>query len=308
MSAASPRLSVVVPTYGAPALLAQTLRSLASQDYDAADVEIVVVDDGSPDFEPSGWGDLAAPIRLELRHFESNRGRAAARNAGIRLARGEIVVFLDGDMTVAPGFLRAHDGFHRGWVNAAAVGAIRWGDDVPDTSLTRYLASRGVARYTAGPVPFKCFVTGNSSVPRSRLVDIGLFDEGFSGYGGEDLDLGYRLHRTGTTVHFAPQALSVHHQARPLGDMCLAMRIYGRQSLPRLMERHPELAVLLRLDFLRLPRLHPRRLALRAALAHWIYAAVRCLAQWTTRRKTPPLVYDYLWWYERTRGYLESTR
>lgn len=303
---AAPRLSVVVPTYRAVGLLAATLRSLAVQAYSTNLAEIIVVDDGSPDFDRDHLEGIAARFPTQFLHFDHNQGRAAARNAGIRMARGDVIVFLDGDMTVEHGFLQVHDAFHRFVPHAAAVGSIRWGDSVPDTALTRYLSSRGVARYRPGPVPYKCFVTGNSSVPRRVLLDVGLFDEALTAYGGEDLELGCRLHRHGLGVHFVPAAASWHHQCRSLSAMCEAMGDYGSRSIPRLVERHPELATVLRVDFLRLPRLHPRRLLLRAALWRQAYAAARRFAEWGQTRLVPDIVFDYLWWHERTSAFLAS--
>lgn len=304
--APAPRLSVIVPTYRAGDLLAATLRSLAAQVYPSDRAEIIVVDDGSPDFDLDGLGEIPARFDTRFLHFGHNQGRSAARNAGIRMARGEVIVFLDGDMTVEYGFLQAHDAFHRGFCHAVAVGSIRWSDSVPDSALTRYLASRGVARYRPGPVPYKCFVTGNSSVPRRVLLDVGLFDEALTVYGGEDLELGYRLHRHGLRIHFVPAAASRHHQCRSLSGMCEAMGIYGSWSIPRLVERHPELETVLRVDFLRLPRFHPRRLLLSAALSRRAYAAVRRFAEWGESRIVPDIVFDYLWWHERTRAFLST--
>jgi glycosyltransferase involved in cell wall biosynthesis len=301
------RLSVVVPTYRAPQLLADALRSLAQQTYPAAEVEIVVVDDGTPDFDAGPLAELAAPLPVEALHFDHNRGRSAARNAGIEVAQGAVVIFLDGDMTVEPGFLRAHDEFHRRVSNSAAVGSIRWGPSVPDTSLTRYVTARGVARFPAGPVPYKCFVTGNSSVPRQLLLDHEGFDETLTAYGGEDLELGYRLHRSGVDVHYLPGAGSLHHQWRPLSGMCEAMETYGRHSLPRLVGRHPELIPTLRLRFLERPWWHPWRWLARAALLSPVYGAVLAGAGLSPSIPMPAIVYDYLWWAGRTRGYVEST-
>ncbi|SVD28532.1 uncharacterized protein METZ01_LOCUS381386, partial [marine metagenome] len=248
----APRLSVVIPSYGAQDLLSQTLRSLAEQEYPASGAEIIVIDDGSPGFDSSTIDGLTAPFSLTTMHFDRNRGRAAARNTGIGTATGEIVVFLDGDMTVQPGFLVAHDRFHDG-DRAIAVGEIRWAAHVPSIPLTRYIHSRGVAHFGRGDVPFKCFVTGNSSVPRWLLHEAGLFDEIFSTYGGEDLELGYRLYQLGARVCHEPDAVSLHHQFRSLDVMCRAMRTYGETGLRHLLSKHPELAGLLHVDFLELP-------------------------------------------------------
>ncbi len=301
------KLSVVVPTYRAPEQLRALLLSIAAQSFDTAMAEIIVVDDGSPEFEPAAWEGMAGAFSLTILHQSDNRGRAVARNAGIRLARGDVVIFLDGDMTVEPGFLQAHADFHTRHHGAVAVGAIRWAPEVPDTPFMRYAGSRGVGRFDVGPVPYKCFVTGNSSVPRQALLDVGCFDESFSTYGGEDLELGYRLHLAGRAVFYEPSARSLHHGWKGMQGMRASMAAYGAGSLPLLLARHPELAGVLRLDLLQQPLWRPRRLALALALRPLVHALVYRLAQWgEALGYVPALWFDYLWWYERTRAYLQA--
>lgn len=304
-----PLLSVVIPTRDAPELLAEALRSLARQEFPATDAEIIVVDDGSrgfdsPGFGSSTWGELAEPFRLTVIRQETNRGRATTRNKGIGAAGGEIILFLDGDMTATPGFLRAHADFHRAHPGEVGVGDIRFGPQIPATPLTRYMESRGAQAYRPGEeVPFKCFVTGNSSASRLLLVDAGLFDEEFHAYGGEDLELGYRLHRKGATFRFAGSAVSLHHHLRPLDQTCELMRTYGRRSLPILLRKHPELAPLLRLDFLDAPWLSIRRWVLQVALNTLVYQSVFGITR-RFERCVPGFFFNYLWWRQRTCGFL----
>ena len=97
-----PMFSVVIPTFNRRDLVARAVRSVLSQTVD--DFEIVVVDDGSTD-------DTAAVIRalddsrIRLVALPHNRGPAAARNAGIAAARGQLVSFLDSDDEYLPTFL-----------------------------------------------------------------------------------------------------------------------------------------------------------------------------------------------------------
>ncbi len=95
------RVSVVIPCYNGGAHLAQALASLKGQTY--RDFEVVVVDDGSDDAETvrvlDGLGPEARLVRQE------NRGLPAARNAGMAAATGELVLPLDCDDGLEPGFL-----------------------------------------------------------------------------------------------------------------------------------------------------------------------------------------------------------
>lgn len=305
MSAAA-YLSVVIPTYRQPDLLAAALDSLAAQEFSPGAAEIVVVDDGTPGFEPASLDLAPCPFAVQwVRHAE-NRGRARARNSGVRAATGEIVIFVDGDMTLAPGFLAAHAAFHRAHPGEVAIGAIQFGPGVRRTAMARYIHSRGAQTYPPGAaVPYKCFVTGNSSVARARLDGVGLFDESLSEYGGEDLELGLRLHRDGATFRFAAEARSFHGHLRPFDDQLRLMETYGRSGIPHLVGRHPDLGAILRLDFLQ--GRSPRCLALRLAVSPLVYYPVRALTRALLWAPVPSLVFSYLWWCSRTRGYRAAT-
>lgn len=90
-----PLISVIISTYGRPHLVGRAIESVRQQTYRS--LEIVVVDDASPD----NTGDMVRRVadrRIRYIRHERNRGLAAAtRNTGIRAARGQFVAFLDDD-------------------------------------------------------------------------------------------------------------------------------------------------------------------------------------------------------------------
>src|SRR6185312_2066302 len=93
------RVSVVVPTYRRPDLLDRCLTALAAQDFDAWAYEIVVADDAASDAtrrQVEGWA-AKNPVPAHYLAVTATRGPSGARNAGWRLARGEIVAFTDDD-------------------------------------------------------------------------------------------------------------------------------------------------------------------------------------------------------------------
>ena len=104
----APRFSVIVPTYGRPEYLTECLASILDQTVE--DLEVIVVDDASP--EPVVLpGDDA---RLRLLRREENGGPAAARNTGLEVARGTYLAFCDDDDLFAPQRLQlALDGLAR---------------------------------------------------------------------------------------------------------------------------------------------------------------------------------------------------
>jgi hypothetical protein len=87
-----PAVSVIVPTFQRRELVKRAVASVLAQTY--RDLELIVVDDGSTDGTREALGGIDDRVRYR---WQPNRGVAAARNAGLRLARGELVAFLDSD-------------------------------------------------------------------------------------------------------------------------------------------------------------------------------------------------------------------
>jgi len=97
-------ISIIIPLFNKERYITATLRSVLAQTY--TDFEVIVVDDGSSDRGPEQVAGMGDP-RIRL-HRQINAGPGAARNTGIRLARGEWLLFLDADDTVEPAFLTEH--------------------------------------------------------------------------------------------------------------------------------------------------------------------------------------------------------
>ncbi|MFJ3229420.1 CDP-glycerol glycerophosphotransferase family protein [Streptomyces sp. NPDC086787] len=101
-----PRFSVIVPAYKVQAYLRECLDSVLSQSY--PDLELIAVDDHSPDACGTILDEYAArDTRVRAVHLPRNQGLGPARNAGLRLARGDYLVFLDSDDTLTPHALRS---------------------------------------------------------------------------------------------------------------------------------------------------------------------------------------------------------
>ncbi len=90
-------------------------------------------------------------------------------------------------------------------------------------------------------LPYNFFFSGNVSVPRRLLERIGLFDESFQGYSGEDTELGYRLKLIDVPFIYEPLAVGVHYNTETLDSILQKRRQMGTASF-HLCKRHPELA------------------------------------------------------------------
>jgi len=101
-----PLLSVIIPVYNVQAYLEECLDSVLGQGFE--DLEVIAVDDRSPDHSPAMLDERAArDERLRVVHLEQNVGLGPARNAGLEHATGRYVMFLDSDDSLTPGSLQA---------------------------------------------------------------------------------------------------------------------------------------------------------------------------------------------------------
>ncbi|MFJ2172408.1 glycosyltransferase [Streptomyces sp. NPDC087851] len=260
-----PLAAVVVPTYDRAELLRGTLEALAAQrPPDGGGFEVVVADDGSTDGTRAVVGEFTD--RLTVRYgFQPDRGfrAAAARNLGARLASAPVLVFLDAGVRPGPDFVRAHLTAQAGGPRAVAgyTYGYRPDTDQPDGPAVdpRALAPAELVRrhggsdalrdvrhlaferfgfdLTTAVVPWQWFWSVNCSVGAADFWAAGGFDEDFRTWGGEDLDLGYRLHRGGTafTVSREAWALDTPHE-RSLGDDLAS----NAANIAMLADKHPE--------------------------------------------------------------------
>jgi glycosyltransferase involved in cell wall biosynthesis len=229
------RLTIQLCTYRRAALLARVLEACFDQTVPPDSYEVVVVNDGSPDDTPAVIERLRPLARCTLRVVhQTNGGLAKARNAGLALATGERIAFIDDDVLPTPVFVAEHlrsderdgDVIVRGAVlNTASF------DRLPPPIWT-------LANYSGN-----YFWTSNVSLRRSRLDRAGgCFDEAFAEYGWEDIELGMRLRALGTRGVFNPRAVAFHFKPPPSGadvaGLVRRVRSQARTAL-QLERKHP---------------------------------------------------------------------
>ena len=249
----TPAVSVVIPTYQRRESVQRAIEALAGQTLAPDAYEVVVSIDGSDD----GTREMLEALRVgfPLRSlWHPNRGRAAARNAGVDAARGSLVLFLDDDMVATPGLLAAHLEAHTSSHGHPAMRAVIGSAPIvtsPPSPLTLYLAARFQERLDTlarpGRVPrFNEAYTGNLSLARATLLEVGGFDESFQAYGHEDYEFALRLIKAGGELRFSPAAVAYQHQSKDFP--ALARDATARGSTAVLFARkHPEVAGDLRL-------------------------------------------------------------
>jgi glycosyltransferase involved in cell wall biosynthesis len=244
-------VSVVIPTFNRRKVLARTLEGIARQTSPRDTYEIIVVDDCSTDDTAAFLQGVAGtiPNLVCIRHPE-NRGRVVTRNDGIRAARGELVIFLDDDNVPDEGLVEAHRRHHvtRGPEHVVVMGNPRYpAESIQGSNFGRYMQSRYLgcrspgerARLDLEDLPPQCLGTLNCSMRREDLLAVGLFDERFRHYGGEDEDLGYRLSRMGLRLVFAEDARSLHHDQVDLHRYKMKLTETARWGLRVQVEKVP---------------------------------------------------------------------
>jgi glycosyltransferase involved in cell wall biosynthesis len=196
-------VSVIVPCFNYGRYLSETVRSLAGQSY--AKWECIIVDDGSTDDTPQIGARLSEADSRVRCVRQQNAGLSAARNAGIRLARGEFVQLLDADDVLEPEKLRVQVEFlqQRPEVDIAVGDAAYFDHGSSTGPRPRQSAWPGRAQrhgVLAALVGDNICVVNAALARRSVFDSVGLFDESLPAH--EDWDFWVRCAAAGHQFGF----------------------------------------------------------------------------------------------------------
>ena len=215
-------LSVVIATLNRPEDLLRTLRYFANEET-YRPFEVIVVDQ-------SDWVDPMVRAFLDrnsdrFRAIQlSERNLPKARNVGIQLTKGEVIVFVDDDVEILPGFLAAHAAaFADAGIWGATGAAFQPGarklvsaqsltqKDIDDLNSGRKVMRTDFAYDTA--TLYGC----NMSIRRSTFDRIGYFDEFYEGGYCDDVEISRRIKLSGGRLRYTPAAQLVHYQLQTGG-------------------------------------------------------------------------------------------
>lgn len=301
--------SVVIPTHQRREALRTALESLARQTADPASYEVVVSVDASTDGTVEMLEGLDFPYDLRW-VSPQGRGRAAACNAAVAAARGEVTIVLDDDMRVVPEFVERHRSHHPPGSRRCVLGAVPVELGEGSTHAARYVKHKFDLHLSRLSDPehlarTRSFYTGNASLRTETMREVGGFDESFGIYGNEDVELALRLRKAGVELGYDPDALAWQEYGKDLRGLQRDTLAKGRTTV-LLARSHPEV-----FDELRLaepyeasrPWLAVRAVLLRAtrrlpATAGFVFALASLLERAGFRRS--PLFYrpvlDYAFW------------
>jgi glycosyltransferase involved in cell wall biosynthesis len=245
-----PRVSVVIPTHQRREALRRALAALAAQTADAASYEVIVSVDGSSDGSEEMAGGFDSPYELRVTAGPS-RGRAAACNSAIELARGEVLIVLDDDMQPAPAFIERHLSHHPPGTRLCVMGAVPIELDASSPHAARYTREKFNAHLARLAEPGHAFVprdfySGNASLRAEELRAVGGFSESFTVYGNEDIDLSLRLQAAGVELRYDAEALAQQEYDKDLAGLARDTVAKGGTTV-QLADAHPEVFAQLRL-------------------------------------------------------------
>ena len=220
MSAWQPDVSVVVPVRDREHVIGACLDSILASDYPADRLEVVVADNASTDGTADVLRRYGARIRVV---YETKRGPAAARNAGLRAARGEVIAFTDSDCIVDRAWL-AHIVAPLADRNVGAAGgckrAFPSGSDVEHFGERIHDHARAIHEFRP---PY--LITMNVSARRELLQQIGGFDERLLRC--EDVDLSYRIAQAGYRFAYTPDAVIYHRNRSTVPELIVEGYAHG---------------------------------------------------------------------------------
>ena len=261
-----PSVSIIVPVRNGEEFVADAIESVLDQQDVSA--ELIVVDDGSTDGTAEVLGRFAGRITVAS---SSERGVSAARNHGIALAQGELLVFLDADDLLPPHYLARFvdaaaaapvaDVFHCGWRGVDFDdGHVLYAQDLPfdlDGDPFHALAA-------AGSPPISALAVRRAAAPHP-----GPFDEGESLQA--DWDYWLRLAASGATFRGVPGNVAIirRRSASMSGSAGTQLAVAGLAVLERHLSRHQRCPACIRAD---------------AGLRSWRQAVLRSSARDVARR------------------------
>lgn len=225
--------SIIIPAYNSADTLQACLSSLEQQRMDRAAYEIIVVDDGSQDNTEALVRSFAG-----VRYIgQANQGPAAARNRGVEVARGDIVLFIDADCVPFPDWLEQMVKPFAQKEIAGVKGAYR-------SRQHEIVAQVVQLEYEIKYLHMlkDCYIdfidTYAAAFRKSAFLQTGGYDTGFTRASVEDQEFSFRMAGRGYKMIFNPQALVWHRHAASLEAYCRKKWKIGYWKV-KVLRRHP---------------------------------------------------------------------
>ncbi|NQU17547.1 MAG: glycosyltransferase [Candidatus Saganbacteria bacterium] len=245
------KISVIIGTYNQKEPLKLVLESFSKQTINPSEFEVIVVDSFSNDGTDAMIESLG-PHPFPLNYIrQENNGKTAARNRGIKEAKGEIILLTDSDMIADPNLVEEHLKAHQENQNASFEGTtynfkhqtsnfkINPKSQIPNDQIEPYIKQR---LRPGQRLKWSYFLSGNLSIKKETIIKAGMFDEDFKSYGWEDIELGYRLHKMKVPLFYLPSAKNYHYHFVTDTDMVKRKYNMGK-SAAIFYKKHPNFEI-----------------------------------------------------------------
>lgn len=237
-------VSVIIPTYNRANSLQRTLDSLQMQTLPPDRFEVIVVDDGSSDHTAEVCRKPYSYLVQYIR--QGNAGAASARNRGALESQGEILIFLDDDITINEQYVEALVNEHRIYQRVIVMGDWYYGLENLGTFFSRYypqLLQPNLSKNDSVCVNFTECLTYNLSVKRKCFFDIGMMQD-VAGDGPTlwgDVDFGYRAKQLNFRFRRCKEAICYHYDYSMKNLPTYSNRVYRSAKIAVLLfNKHPE--------------------------------------------------------------------
>lgn len=243
------RYSIVLPTYNRMDTLPEVIESLKLQKKNLP-FELIIINDGSTDSTREYLDTSTFPFPCTIKHTK-NKGPASARNVGVTLSKGDIVLLLGDDMIADQYWLYYHQQEHMKTDSAnesiILVGLSEWDRRIRKTPFIKYLDETGW-QFGYGMIDdpenlsFNYMYASNISLSR-KLLSQYRFNESFPYPAWEDTELGLRLVQSGARLKYLPSARTSHMHPTTIKRFCSRHRKSGFTAVS-LYRLHPGLDVI----------------------------------------------------------------
>lgn len=215
------RASVIVPAYNAADTLPACIEALLRQSVPREDYEVIVVDDGSTD-ATAQVADRPGVIAVRQPH----RGPAAARNTGIQVALGRVLLFTDADCVPAPNWIER---MFLAFADPAVAGCKGIYCTRQSSPVARFVQAEYEEKYRRmeKAVTIDFVDTYSAAYRKEVLLREGVFDEDIPVPSVEDIELSFRLAGRGHRLIFNPGGVVYHRHPVSVGHYARRKFRYG---------------------------------------------------------------------------------
>ncbi|MEM4655219.1 MAG: glycosyltransferase family 2 protein [Thermosphaera sp.] len=243
-----------MPCYNKEYELQRILEAYDRQD-SGEKFEIVAIDDGSID------GTLALlsgyqPVHfdLQIHRLTKNSGPAAARNLGISVAKGSLLLFVGDDILPTDNFISQHLVAHENYkeTHVAILGFTTWPPDIPINAVMLHIDGVGAEQFSyyymreGQEYDFRHFYTSNVSIKADFLRSTHpWFDTTFPYAAYEDVELAYRLSKKGLCIIYSSKPKAYHYHYHNVWTFSKRQYRAGLMAC-HLLKKHPELGTIIR--------------------------------------------------------------